>query len=148
MTPRPMKRYTCFISYSSKDQKFAEKLHADLQARGVNVWFAPHDMTIGARIRPTIDASIRSYDKLLLILSKDSVTSQWVEQEVETALAKERELGTTGLFPIRLDDSIMGIKAGWGAFILNTRNIGDFTGWKSHNSYQKALDILLRDLIA
>jgi hypothetical protein len=110
-----MKRYTCFISYSSKDKKFAEKLHADLQARDVNVWFAPHDMRIGARIRPTIDASIRSYDKLLLILSKDSVTSQWVEQEVETALAKERELGTTALFPIRLDDSIMGIKAGWGA---------------------------------
>lgn len=143
-----MKRYTCFISYSSKDKKFAEKLHADLQARGVNVWFAPHDMMIGARIRPTIDASIQSYDKLLLILSKDSVTSQWVEQEVETALAKERELGTTALFPIRLDDSIMGIKAGWGGFILNTRNIGDFTDWKSPSSYQKALDRLLRDLIA
>jgi hypothetical protein len=149
MTQQAIKRYTCFISYSSKDQEFAERLHADLQRRGVNVWFAPHDMKIGARMRPTIDDSIRAYDKLLLILSKNSVSSQWVEQEVETALAKERELGSDPvLFPIRLDDAIMNIKAGWGAFIMNTRNIGDFTDWRNHSSYKKAFERLLRDLEA
>lgn len=128
---------------------FAEKLHADLRRNGVLVWFAPHDMKIGARIRPTIDASIQAYDKLLLILSKDSVNSQWVEQEVETALAKERQLGSeTVLFPIRLDNAIMNVKAGWGSFLLNTRNIGDFRGWKISSSYQEAFDRLLRDLKA
>lgn len=100
-------------------------------------------------MRPTIDDSIRAYDKLLLILSKNSVSSQWVEQEVETALAKERELGSDPvLFPIRLDDAIMNIKAGWGAFIMNTRNIGDFTDWRNHSSYKKAFERLLRDLEA
>ena len=42
-------------------------------------------MKIGDRIRPRIDETIRLYDKLLLVLSKTSVASQWVEQEVETA---------------------------------------------------------------
>jgi hypothetical protein len=140
---------SCFISYSSTDQEFAERLHADLQSKGVRIWFAPHDMKIGARIRPTIDESIRVYDKLLLVLSEHSVSSQWVEQEVETALAREREQeGKTVLFPIRVDDAIMEIKSGWPALLKNTRNVGDFTRWKDHDSYQKAFDRLLRDLRA
>ena len=149
LTIKPIDFYSCFISYSSKDQEFAERLHTDLQAKGVRVWYAPHDLPIGARIRPAIDESIRVYDKLLLVLSKASVTSQWVEQEVETALASEREQeGKTVLFPIRVDDAIMEIKSGWPALLKNTRNVGDFTHWKDHDSYQRAFDRLLRDLRA
>jgi hypothetical protein len=125
------------------------RLHADLQARGVRVWFAPHDLPIGARIRLAIDESIRLHDKLLLVLSEDSVSSQWVGQEVETALAKEREQdGRAVLFPIRIDDAVMEITAGWPALLKNTRNLGDFTHWKDHDSYQKAFERLLRDLKA
>ena len=146
---QPIEFYSCFISYSSKDQEFAERLHSDLQAKGVRVWFAPHDMKIGARIRPTIDESIRVYDKLLLVLSGHSVSSQWVEQEVEAALAREREPeGKTVLFPIRIDDAVMGNHAGWPALLRNTRNVGDFTRWKEHDSYRQAFDRLLRDLKA
>jgi uncharacterized protein YjbI with pentapeptide repeats len=144
---KPLEFYSCFISYSSSDQDFAERLHSDLQSKGVRVWFAPHDLPIGAKIRPAIDESIRLHDKLLLVLSEASVGSQWVEQEVETALAREREQeGKSVLFPIRIDDTMMGIKAGWLALLKNTRNVGDFTTWKEHDSYRKAFDRLLRDL--
>jgi uncharacterized protein YjbI with pentapeptide repeats len=88
LTTKAIDFYSCFISYSSKDQEFVERLHADLQAKGVRVWFAAHNLPIGAKIRPAIDESIHLYDKLLLVLSEPSVSSQWVEQEVETALAK------------------------------------------------------------
>ena len=149
LTVRPIEFYSCFISYSSKDQEFAERLHADLQAKGVRVWFAPHDLSIGARIRPAIDESIRLHDKLLLVLSEASVDSQWVEQEVETALRKERRPGGgTVLFPVRLDDSIFEIGEGWPALVKDTRHVGDFTRWKEHDSYQKAFGRLLRDLRA
>lgn len=111
-------------------------------------WFAPEDLKIGAEIRVGIDESIRLHDKLLLVLSETSVKSQWVQQEVETALAKEREQGRTVLFPIRLDDAAMQINTGWPAYLKNTRNIGDFTHWKDHDSYQKAFARLLRDLKA
>jgi hypothetical protein len=36
--------YSCFISYSTKDQAFADRLYADLQNKGVRCWFAPHDV--------------------------------------------------------------------------------------------------------
>jgi uncharacterized protein YjbI with pentapeptide repeats len=148
---QPIQFYACFISYSAKDQAFAERLHADLQNKGVRCWFAPEDLKIGDKTRERIDESIRVYDKLLLILSEHSMASQWVEQEVETALRKERDPKgnhRTVLFPIRLDDAVMKVEGGWPALIRNTRNIGDFSEWKDHDSYQKAFARLLRDLKA
>jgi hypothetical protein len=139
--------YSCFISYSSKDDDFAQRLYTDLQAKSVRCWFASEDIKIGDRLRPRIDESIRLHDKLLLVLSETSVSSQWVEQEVETALAHERE-GKAVLFPVRLDDAVMKSNAGWPALIKNTRHIGDFQSWKDHDAYQKAFDRLLRDLKA
>src|SRR5437870_3563231 len=144
----PFQFYSCFISYASKDHAFAERLHADLQNKGVRCWFAPEDLKIGDRIRPRIDETIRLYDKLLLVLSKTSVASQWVEQEVETALARERQQCTTILFPVRIDNTVMELETGWPALIRNTRNIGDFRRWKTHDVYQQAFDRLLRDLKA
>jgi hypothetical protein len=93
LTGSALEFYSCFISYSSMDQAFAERLHADLQDSAVRCWFAPEDMKIGDKIRPRIDDAIRIHDKLLLILSKNSINSSWVEKEVETAFEKERQQG-------------------------------------------------------
>jgi len=145
---QPIQFYSCFISYSTKDQEFAHRLHADLQARGVRCWFAPDDLKIGDRFRLRIDESIRVYDKLMAVLSANSIYSEWVEKEVETAFEKEGKQKTTVLFPIRLDDEVMKTDQAWAADIRRTRHIGDFTRWKDHDSYQKAFDRLLRDLKA
>jgi TIR domain/Pentapeptide repeats (8 copies) len=72
----PIQFYSIFISYSAKDTPFAERLYADLQNKGVRCWYAPEDLKIGEKIRVGIDQSIRVHDKLLLILSKNSVESQ------------------------------------------------------------------------
>ena len=144
----PIQFYSCFISYSSKDQNFAERLHADLQNKGVRCWYAPEDLKIGDKIRVGIDESIRVHDKLLLILSKNSIESEWVEKEVETAMERERQQKRTILFPIRLDDMPLEIESGWVADIRRSRNIGDFRRWKRHNTYSIAFERLLRDLKA
>jgi hypothetical protein len=134
-------------SYSSKDQELAERLHNDLQAKGVRCWFAPEDLKIGDKFRTRIDEAIRYHDKLLLVLSEYSVNSKWVEKEVETAFDKETP-GHTVLFPIRLDDAVMQTDRAWAADIRRTRQIGDFASWKDHDAYQKAFERLPRDLKA
>src|SRR5262249_29986939 len=63
----PLQFYSCFISYSTKDQEFAERLYADLQNKGVRCWYAPEDMKIGDEFRSRIDQSIHLHDRLLLI---------------------------------------------------------------------------------
>jgi hypothetical protein len=144
----PIDYFSCFISYSSKDESFAKRLHADLQSNGVRCWFAREDLKWGETIRPGIDEAIRFHDKLLLILSRSSVASGWVEREVKTALAKERKEKRTVLFPIRIDKAVFESPFDWATEIRHERNIGDFTRWKNHDDYQKAFNRLLRDLKA
>jgi TIR domain/Pentapeptide repeats (8 copies) len=145
----PIEFYSCFISYSSKDDDFAKRLYADLQREHVRCWFAPEDLKIGDKFRPRIDEAIRIYDKLLLFLSENSIHSPWVEKEIETAFEKEHKSpGKTVLFPIRLDDAVMETDQAWAADIRRTRHIGDFSNWKDHDEYKNAFDRLLRDLNA
>jgi len=146
LTNSGIEYYSCFISYSHKNEEFAQRLHTDLQANNVLCWFAPHDLPIGAKTRPAIDDAIRIHDKLLLILSEQSVHSNWVEHEVEHALDLETERGELVLFPVRLDDAVMDSKTGWASNVKRQRNIGDFTKWKDYDAYQKAFNRLLRDL--
>jgi hypothetical protein len=138
--------YSCFISYSSKDHEFAERLYADLQNKGVRCWFAPEDLRIGDKFRQRIDESIRLYDKLLLALSEDSISSSWVEDEVESALERERNENRLVLFPVRIDDAVVNTQKAWAASLRRQRHIGVFTGWKDHDTYQKSFERLLRDL--
>jgi TIR domain-containing protein/pentapeptide repeat protein len=143
---KPIEYYSCFISYSSQEDVFARRLYADLQSNNVRCWFAPEDLKWGERIRTGIDEAIRMHDKLLLILSKHSVASGWVEREVKTALTKEHKEKRTVLFPVRVDNSVFECPFDWATEIRHERNIGDFTHWKDHDAYQKAFTRLLRDL--
>jgi TIR domain/Pentapeptide repeats (8 copies) len=145
---QPFQYYSCFISYSSRDEALARRLYADLQAQKVRCWFAPEDLKIGDEFRSRIDESIQVYDRLLLILSEYSVTSRWVQKEVETAFEKESKENRIVLFPLRTDEAVMQSAVGWAADIRRMRHIGDFRLWKDHDAYQQAFNRLLRDLKA
>jgi hypothetical protein len=140
-----IQHYSSFISYSTKDGGFANRLHSDLQDKGVRCWFAPHDMPIGGKIWDEIDAAIRLRDKVLLILSEHSIKSDWVEDEVTKAFEEEGKRGQIVLFPIRLDDAVMDTNEPWAAK-LRARHIGDFRRWKDHDEYQRSFARVLRDL--
>jgi uncharacterized protein YjbI with pentapeptide repeats len=148
---------SCFISYSTKDQEFADRLYADLQNKGVRCWFAPHDIQGGKKVHEQIDAAIRIYDKLLLILSNASMASEWVKSEIAYARQKEKEQARRVLFPITLVN-FSRIKK-WKSFDADIGKdsareireyyIPDFSRWRfDHASYKKELDRLLRDLKA
>ena len=143
---QPIRFYSCFISYARRDDDFAHRLHADLQDKGVRCWFAPEDLKIGDKLDQSIDLAIRVRDKLLLILSETSVASAWVTREVRTALEEEGKHDKPVLFPVRLDDAVFDTTEQWAHDLRRNRNIGDFTRWKEHDAYQKALERLLRDL--
>jgi uncharacterized protein YjbI with pentapeptide repeats len=138
--------YSCFISYSAKDEFFAERLHADLQNKGVRCWFAARDLPIGAKTWDDIDEAIRLRDKLLVILSKASIDSDWVEDEVNKAYAEERSRKQVVLFPVRIDNVVTSTNEPWAVKLRDQRNIGDFRQWKRPEAYQKSLERLLRDL--
>ncbi len=146
--------YSCFISYSTKDQPFADRLYVDLQARGIRCWFAPHDIQGGKKIHEQIDEAIRVYDKLLLILSDASMNSNWVKTEIGNARTREVQHKRQMLFPITLVpfDRVRG----WRCFDADTGidsareireyYVPDFSDWKDHDSYTSAFERLVGDL--
>ncbi|MBZ5525949.1 MAG: toll/interleukin-1 receptor domain-containing protein [Acidobacteriia bacterium] len=147
--------YSCFISYSSKDQEFADRLYADLQAKGVRCWFAPHDMKPGQKLHEQIDAAIRVHEKLLLVLSPQSINSDWVQTEIAKARKREKNEGPRMLFPIRLGISFRELQE-WESFDADTGKdsareireyfIPDFSDWKDHDAYQQSFQKLLEGL--
>jgi len=156
MVGRPIEFYSCFISYSTKDQEFADRLHADLQAKGVRCWFAPDEMKGGRKLHEQIDEAIRLHDKLLLILSEHSMSSPWVKTEIANAREREKREGKQLLFPItlvpfeaikqwKLFDADIGMDS---AKEIREYFISDFSNWKDHDSYQKAFQRLVKDLKA
>lgn len=137
---------SCFISYSSKDQVFVERLFGDLRTREVQCWYAPEDLKIGDRLRIRIVESIERHEKTLLVLSEYSLNSMWVADEVEAALDKEERYGTTVLFPITIDDAVWKCQEAWAAKVRRERYIGDFRRWEEREAYQAAFERLLRSL--
>jgi uncharacterized protein YjbI with pentapeptide repeats len=147
--------YSLFISYSTKDQEFAGRLYADLQAKGVRCWFAPHDLLGGKKTRRQIDEAIRMYDKLLLILSLASMESEWVRTEIAIARKREKEQKREVLFPIALCpfkrikeweyfDADIGKDS---AREIRGYHIPNFSKWKTdQDAYEREFDKLLKAL--
>jgi uncharacterized protein YjbI with pentapeptide repeats len=149
----PIQFYSCFLSYSTANQDFADRLYADLQNRGVRCWFAPHDMQPGRKIHDQIDEAIRVYDRLLLILSPESMRSSWVSTEISRARQKEIA-GRNVLFPVALVPFEM-VRA-WQQFDAEIGDdsakrireyfVPDFSDWKNHDAYQQSFERLLKAL--
>ena len=95
---KPHRFYSCFISYSFSDQDFAERLYAGLRDYGGKCWYAPRDIHGGQKVIEQIDEAINRHDKLLLILSRHSITSEWVKTEIRKARKRERREGRNNSF--------------------------------------------------
>jgi TIR domain/Pentapeptide repeats (8 copies) len=148
--------YSCFISYSSKDEEFARRLHGRMRDAHLRVWFAPEDVQGGKKLHEQIETAIRVYDKLLIVLSEASLKSEWVMTEIRKARRGERETGKRKLFPVRLVD--FETLRDWECFDadggkdlaveLREYYIPDFSDWKNHDAFEEAFDRLLKDLRA
>ena len=84
-TMQPIQYQSCFISYSSRDEEFARRLHERMRAAKLRVWFAPEDMPGGGKVIEQIDRAIQVNDRLLL-LSEQSLKSERLMPELFSKL--------------------------------------------------------------
>lgn len=152
LTAKAFDYYSCFISHSTADKVFADRLHADLQAKGVRCWYAPHDMEGGEHVETQIDRAIKIHEKVLLVLSESSINSNWVKREITKAVKREEAEGKRVLFPISLVE--FSTLEAWEFVDSKGRDLSEeirkfyipsFKGWENDNSlYTTEFDKLLK----
>jgi len=145
--------YSCYLSYSSKDEDFARRLYSRLRDAKVQVWIWSENIKAGEEIQPQMETAIRAHDKLLVVLSEASLRSEWVMKEVREAQKAERQSGKRKLFPVRLVDfktldavASLSPKSDEIPKELAKYFIPDFSNWKDHDQFEAAFSRLLADL--
>ena len=86
-----MKKLTVFISYSHANSQFVDWLADKLKASGIDVWIDKWMIKVGDSITQKINEGIGASDFLIVVLSRASVNSKWVREELNAALIKNVE---------------------------------------------------------
>jgi hypothetical protein len=93
-----------FISYSQKDAPFVEGLAKNLVAAKHNVWIDRWELNVGDSLTQKIQRALTDSSAMLVILSRNSVGSEWCKRELSAGLIRELEERKTLVMPCVIDD--------------------------------------------
>lgn len=123
-----------FISHSSKDKQFAHWLAIDLANAGHKPWFDEWEIRAGDSIPTQIGIGIEDCEFVLVLLSKNAVTSHWVEREWQAKFWHEVQVNKVMVIPVLIEDCEI-------PSLLKSKKYSDF-----RTSYQDGLETLLVSL--
>lgn len=149
--------YSCYISYSPKDKRFAHRLYETLQSHGIRCWLDEKQLLPGDTIIDQLSRGIGLWDKVLLCCSQHSCNSVWVDREITIAFEKEEQLfrkygrQVSILIPLNLDNYLFGAQWESGKrHEIRSRLAANFAGCKVGSAkyeleFQKVIKALQSD---
>ncbi|WP_252238841.1 TIR domain-containing protein [Clostridium sp. VAP51] len=125
-----------FLSHNSKDKKFVRELAGKLKNYNVKVWIDEAEIKIGDSLVKKIEHGIDDMDYLGVVLSPNSIESEWVTKEVDMAMNSEIFDKRVKVLPLLYKKcDITGF--------LKGKLYADFTSKKKYEeSFHKLLDTL------
>lgn len=91
---------TVFLSHSSDDKIFVENLATDLNELGIGVWFDKWEIKVGDSIVEKINHGLENNDFLAVVLTPNSVRSDWVKKELNSAISNQLSKKSIKVLPI------------------------------------------------
>ena len=99
------RRFHAFLSHAHVNKAHADQLFEWLRdVAGVPIWYDAVNMPPGATIAQALPEAIENSRSVLLLLSKQSVTRGWVQQEFNAAINHQTQHPNFRIIPIRLDE--------------------------------------------
>jgi len=93
-----------FISYTSSDGAFADKLVSDLSSFGADVFYAKWEIKVGDSIVDKINVALSTHDHLVVVLSANSVKSEWVQRELNSSMMRQLKDKKIKIKPVLIQD--------------------------------------------
>ena len=118
-----------FVSYSRRDQTFVKQLVADLHKNNIPIWFDQESIVAGTRWDDAIEKGLVDASHLIFVMSPNSIVSEYVKDEVDTAMDNNKVI-----VPVLLQDVKLPLR-------LRRIQYTDFRG-----DYKQALAMLVRSL--
>jgi hypothetical protein len=139
-----------FLSYSHRDELPATKLRDAISLRGLRLWFDKDEWStevtllrfgvseVSDEIKSVLTRAIEKAHGVILLLSSNSVGSNWVEWEVDLASrigrGRHRFLSCVAIEP-----GILAEPPDWFRRAVDSEDVYDFTGWRDPSEFEQAL---------
>ena len=95
-----------FISYSHSDHDFASRLKSKLEKNSIDVWIDSQEILPGDSLIEKIRDGLDKSQFVCAILSKNSINSRWVKQELDIAMNQQIESGFVKVIPLVLEKKL------------------------------------------
>ncbi|NRT77623.1 toll/interleukin-1 receptor domain-containing protein [Clostridium beijerinckii] len=93
-----------FISHSSIDKTFVDKLAKDISSIGIPIWYDKLEINVGDSIPEKINEGLVDAKYFIIVLSSNSMTSRWVREELNAAIMRQIVSNGTFIIPILLEE--------------------------------------------
>jgi TIR domain len=117
-----------FISHASEDKKrFVLDFATKLRNSGIDAWLDKWEMLPGDSLVDKIfEEGIKNADVMIIVLSKNSVSKKWVQEELNAGIVKKIEKNAK-IIPVIIDDCNIpeSLKSTVWQIINNTKNYDD-----------------------
>jgi hypothetical protein len=146
-----------FVSYAHRDEEFATRFRDGITAMGLRLWFDRDDwitevslLRFGStepddEIKKVLTRAIERAYGVVILLSRNSVGSNWVEWEVDLALKIGQDRHKF-LSCVAIEPNILVNPPDWVSRAVGSRNIHDFSHWKDTNFFDEALKRFMEEV--
>ncbi len=129
-------RTSVFLSHNSADKPFARRLASDLENQGITAWIDEAEIKAGESLIEKIRNGIDNAEYVVVILSPRSISSPWVQREVDVAMTQEILGKKIKVIPLMLE------KCDLPGFLLG-KKYSDFT---NESEYADSLSELVKNI--
>ena len=132
------KKQPCvFICYSHKDIRFVRNLEEFLRKNQIEVWIDEKKISIGDSLIGKLSRAIYEVDFVIVVLSKASVASKWVNHELEIAMTNEIASKKIKVLPLLKEECDFPL-------YLDQKVYADF---RKPNQRKKARELLYKSIV-
>ncbi|MEM9088931.1 MAG: FHIPEP family type III secretion protein [Cyanobacteria bacterium P01_F01_bin.53] len=128
-------RTKVFLSHSSINADLAHRLALDLQAANIDVWLDQWELGVGEEIVQNIEQGVDEADFVIVLLTRASVASDWVNREWRRKVYSEAKTERVEIVPVRSEFCEM-------PDFLAQRSYADISGGSYPLGFRHLLEIL------